>query len=505
MLTRLIQWYGKRVVYGTTGLVVILLLIGAYFVFHKTTPAEVVGENTKRVSVKEAGALGEESIALHTVGTVRAVSEARLETESSGRVVSVNAAIGDHVTAGSILASIENSRERAALLQAEGAYEAAQASNAQSGIGLSGATVSAQNTYRTAYTTGDDIIRNLIDELFSNPESQNPGIRIGAKGQAPELVEERKALEGVLNSWKQKIVESSASPDEQIDRLNEAEKDLTRIGTFVSSFALFMSNADPDEIFTPEVISTYKTRLSVARSRIDTTLQTISSARESLRSAQQSTQGSHVASESSARIKQALGSLRSAQAAYEKTLVRSPISGEVNAFYLRANEYIGMNAPAAVVANNNALEITTSVSEEERALIAIGNKVTVNDTLGGTITRIAPAVDPQTGKIEIKISVDDEKATTLENGTTVSLELQGAGVETQNPDLRIPLRALKITAEGPTIFTVKDDGALESHSVTLGALIGDVVVVESGIDKTTRIVTDARGLKEGEKVEIVTE
>lgn len=506
MFIRLVNWYGKRVVYGVLGLILILLLTGGYFLFHKTTAVEVVVPSKKRVEVKEAGALGEESIALKTVGTVRAVSEARLQTESSGRVTAVNVAIGDHVSAGAVLASIENSRERASLLQVEGAYESAQSASAQSGIGLSEAEVGAQNAYRTAFTTSDDVIRNLADELFLNPTSQNPGFRIDSKGQAIALITERASLEILLNTWSQNIQTSdSVTPEQKIQNLDEAEKDLTRIGAFVSKVTLLVSDAKADTVFTDSVLSTYKTRFSAARVRIDGTLQSISIARATLRNTIQSAQGGGaVSSDSAARIKQALGALRGAQSAYEKTIVRSPISGVVNAFYLRANEFIGMNAPAAVVANNGALEITTSVSEEERVLIAVGNKVMINDTIEGTITRIAPALDPQTGKIEIKISLKDEKNTTLQNGTTVSLSLAGVGTPKKVTELRVPLRALKITAEGPIAFSVKPDSTLEARPVVLGALVGDVVVIQSGIDTTTKIVTDARGLKEGESVEVVT-
>ena len=512
MFTRLVNWYGKRVVYGVLGLVLVLLLTGGYFLFHKTTTVDVVTPSKKRVEVKEAGALGEESVALKTVGTVRAVSEARLQTESSGRVTAVNVAIGDHVSAGSVLASIENSRERASLLQAEGAYESAKASlesaqttNAQSNISLAAANVAAQNAYRTAFTTGDDVIRNLSDELFSNPTTENPGVRIDSKGEAVSLIKERTALGHLLDSWNGSLATSdTSSVAEKIQLLTEAENDLTRIGAFVSQLSQLVSDADGDATFTKDVLASYKTRFGAARSRIDITLQSISVARASLRSTTQTAENGSVTSDSAGRIKQAQGVLASAQSAYEKTIVRSPISGVVNAFYLHENQFVGMNAPAAVVANNGALEITTSVSEEERVLIAVGNKVMINDTIEGTITRIAPAIDPQTGKIEIKISLKDEKNTTLQNGTTVSLSLAGVGTPKKVTELRVPLRALKITAEGPIAFSVKPDSTLEAHPVVLGALVGDVVVIQSGIDTTTKIVTDARGLKEGESVEVVT-
>lgn len=505
LFKRLISWYGKPVVFGTLGVAVALLGTGIFFIVSKDTATDALPTPKKQVSVRPAGELAQGTTFLKTIGTVRAVSEARLETEASGRVTAVNVALGDTVGAGAVLASIENSRERAALLQAEGAYEAAQASNAQSGLGLTEAIVDAQNTYRTAFTASDDIVRNLTDELFSNPNSRNPSMRIDSQGTAPALNAERVLLGDILTEWNAGVstFTKPQTAETALARLDEAEQRLTRTSAFVSQLAGLVSEADADTEFTEDILSSYKTRLSGARSRIDATLQSITSARSTLKNAEQSVTGGMITSDSAARIKQALGSLRAAQSAYEKTLVRSPISGVINALYLKQNEFVGQSQPAVIIANNNALEITTAVSEEERALISAGDAVVINETIPGTITRIAPAVDPQTGKVEVKVSVTEKQVQTLTNGTTVSLSLSAEHTSKPSTTISLPLRALKITPQGPIAFTVSDTGTLQSVSVELGPITGDTVVIARGLDASTQIVTDARGLKDGESVEII--
>jgi len=507
LYNRLVLWYGKRVVYGTLALVFILAGIGIFFLASQDATTETPATTKKQVSILEAGQLASDTTLLKTIGTVRAVSEARLETEASGRVTSVTVTLGDTIAAGTVIASIENSRERAALIQAEGAYEAAQASNAQSGLGLTEALADAQNTYRTAFTASDDIVRNLTDELFSNPTSRSPSMRIDSQGTAPALNAERVLLGDMLTEWNTDVstLTTPQTAETALTRLAEAEQRLTRTGAFVSQLAGLISEVDADTVFTEDILSSYKTRLSAARSRIDTSLQNVSSARASLKNAEQSATGGVVTSDAAARIKQALGSLRAAQSAYEKTLVRSPISGVVNALYLKQNEYVGQSQPAAIIANNNALEITTAVSEDERSLLSIGDAVTINETIPGTITRIAPAVDPQTGKVEVKVSVTEKEEQTLTNGTTVSLALAAAKKQSQTATLSLPLRALKITPQGPVAFTVSDTGTLQAVAVELGPITGEAVVIMSGLDATTKIVTDARGLKDGEIVDIISQ
>lgn len=503
VLNRLIAWYGKRAVYGALAAIFLLVIIGGSFAIFgggEATPDEA--SSGKRIVLKEAGMLETEGAGLRTVGTVRAISEARLETEAGGRVTSVTVALGDRVSAGQVLASIENSRERAALLQAEGAYESALILNNQDSNNLEESEFVAENTFRTSLTVADNAIRNLADELFTNPDSPNPGLRIDGQGQATRLGSERRALEDVLDTWTSKVQDGVRG--DKLALLHDAERDLIRINSFITDLGILVAEEDANAEYTAEVLSTYKTRFLSARSSLDSTLGSVSSARTALENALQSASDTTATTESDARLKQALGSLRAAQASYEKTLVRSPIAGVVNAMYLRANEYVSQGIPAAIVANNSALEITTSVNEEERALVSVGQKVMINGDHSGVVTRIAPAVDPATGKIEVKISVDADTDGALENGTTVSLVLEGTPVETNRP-LRIPLKSIKITPQGPMVFIINDAGELAMQSVTLGTIVGNSAEIKAGLERTTKIVTDARGLKEGEQFEVVTE
>lgn len=108
-----------------------------------------------------------------TVGTVRAFTEASVTSETGGRVVSVNALLGQTVPASFIVATLENASERAAVLQAEGAYEAALAAAAQGNISVSEANtalVTAQNsavsTVLSSYNTVSGVIRNSVDDFL---------------------------------------------------------------------------------------------------------------------------------------------------------------------------------------------------------------------------------------------------------------------------------------------------------------------------------------------------
>jgi hypothetical protein len=113
-------------------------------------------------------------------------------------------------------------------------------------------------------------------------------------------------------------------------------------------------------------------------------------------------------------------------------------------------------------------------------------------------------LDPTTGKIEVKIGITGSQSS-LTDGSTVTVALTrstttntAAGSPTNTP-ITIPIAAAKITPTGPVVFTVSSS-TLVANPVVFGAIAADQVVIVSGITPETDIVTDARGLSEGETV-----
>lgn len=484
-----------------------------YMVFR--TPAAIdapVAVEAPRVTIESVRAMTTGS-SFTAVGAVSAVSEAKLQTESGGRVTAVTVKLGDTVAAGTILARLESAAESATLLQAQGAYEAAQAGAAQSGIGVNEAqngVVSAQNagvtTYKNAYTTVSSAVYNTLDQFFSDPNSQIPGVRLGS-GDTATLNANRVSLQSSLPLWQTKTLTLKNTSDLEAS-FKEAETTTKLVLSMVDSFTAIIQKNDASSRYTEAELLQIGATLSGLRAELTGVLSSIDGARTGIKAAADAANRAKIAgsgnvvSGADAQVKIALGSLRAAQANYEKTLVRTPISGVVNALYLKTGEYAAPSKPAAIVANNGSgLEITTSVSQEDSVKLAIGDIVTIDKTATGTIAAIAGAIDPTTGKVALKISVAD--GTTLKNGSTVSIQFTLSS-EKEAKDIMIPLSAIKMTGSGPVVFTVGTDTKLEPLTIVLGAIAGENVVVTEGITLDSQIVVDARGLKAGEVVTVVT-
>lgn len=477
-----------------------LVLIGLFMLL--TGKKADGNENSLRtVTLESVGALSGNGSSVSVVGTVRSVSEADILSQNGGTVRKVHTALGASVPAGFIIAELENASERAVVLQAQGAYEAALAARSitllqagNTGQSLGEAQLSARNTYRSAFTTLDSSLENYVDPIMSGTGR--------VEGLNTDITQMRSELAAEVRTWRSGLDTADTRDPEQL--LAQAETIVQHASTFLTELSRHVNSNDSG------ATATQKAGLATARASIDGLLVSISSERSALRSAQtaasvagaQTTTTSTQTASADASVKQALGSLRLAQASLEKTMVRAPIGGTINFLPIRVGDYVTSFTHVATVANNGSLEILAYVSEDDRELIAPGEKVTVEEKYEGVVTSIAPALDPTTKRIEMHIAVSG--ATELVNGQSVRIAFANVVVtntEATGPVL-LPLSAVKLRTSDRIVFTVNEESRLVAVPVEIGEVRGDRIEIVSSLPLEVRIVTDARGLAEGQEVNV---
>lgn len=450
------------------------------------------------------------------VGIVRAIDEVQIQSEVGGRVTSVRANAGDTVTAGTIIATLENASQEAALLQAQGSYEAALASAAQSEVGVSDAENTllvaqnnAINVYRTAYTTVSSIVFTDIDIFFSDPNSVIlPGVRINSFGNSDYLNVTRKSLKQVFTDWKNSL--STITPQSNLDMaLSDARTHTQTVISMTDTLISAVNRAEKNDTLEGKLLSEYIGDLNTARATLNGMLSAIASAETTLISASENLErarlggdGSATYSLANAQVKQALGVLRSAQANYEKTVFRSPITGVVNSLSVKNGDFISALSPIAEIANNDALHISIFVSERDLPRFAVGGMVDIEGGTEGSIISIAPALDPTTQKIEVVVA---SESTELINGNTVTVtprDTDSTQTTHRGGPVRVPITAIKFNASEGSILIV-ENGVLVAKPVTLGLIQGSYVTIEEGVSHETVFVLDARGRNAGEHVEAI--
>ena len=465
------------------------LLIGGIVLANQGTQ-ETNGPEGRFVTLATVGELSGTGGSVDLIGTVRSVTEANILAQSGGTVRSVRTRLGANVPAGYIIAELENAAERAAVLQAEGSYDAAVAArNAQS---LPDTQDAARNAYRSAFTTLDTTLENDVDTFFGGPTPTGPNLLIYPDAEeANRLSRERARIDDLMRSFEaNQATANTRSPQALLD---EAEAIARQVQIFLNQLADAANQRDS------RVTAAQTAALASARADVNAVLASIASARTTLRSGTVSATASADAS-----VKQALGALRGAQANLERTVVRAPIGGQVNFLPIRVGDYVTSLQHVATVAQNGALEIVAYVSEDNRDLLVAGGRVIVEDEYEGVITSVAPALDPTTKQIEVHVAVTGTSE--LVNGQSVHIALpdlapREESVEAEGPVL-LPLASVKLRAGDRIVFSVGEDSRLVAHAVEVGEVRGDRIEIRTPLPKELRIVADARGLAEGELVQV---
>ncbi len=467
-----------------------VLLIAGISLLHSLGNVAETPNELRTVTLASAGSLSGTGNGSSVIGTVRSIAEAQILAESGGTVRSVRTQQGASVPAGYVIAELDNASQRAVVLQAEGAYDAAIA--ARNSVSPVDAATAARNAYQSAFSALEYTLENEVDSFYGAPGPYGPNFALGDGRFAQNFFPTKRAdIDRMIDAWRANLASASNRDPEQL--LTEAVATVSTTNALLQNIAEIVnargSNASAAQI----------ADLASARATVSAQASVLASARESYRNKNVGSSASVDAS-----VKQALGNLRGAQAQLEKTLIRAPLAGTVNFLPIRVGEYVTAFTHVATVAQNGALEIVTYVSEDEREQLSVGDTVTINDTVRGVITRVAPALDPSTRQIEVHVAVTSDTKN-LVNGQSVRVTLPNAPVLAQSAlpgPLMLPLASVKLRSNDRVVFTVDTEGRIVSNPITIGTVRGDRIEVLTGVSADMRIVTDARGLSEGEKVRI---
>ena len=467
----------------------LVLLVAAALQLGGSAPAAEVADSVAHVELASVASLSNEGGPLPVTGKVASVSQASISALSGGQITSLPRKLGDRVAAGSVIASFENSSQQAAVLQARGSYESALAG--QRAVSPVDSVAAARNAFRSAYSTLDTVLHANVDAFFGGPTAYGPKILIPTPMyDFAELPRDRTAVDESMDRYRDAL--DSADTTDPAALLARATTAAQQVSDLLTK--LGVAAQDRESRATPAQLSA----LASARASVSALSSTLSAASQSYRSSSVTTTSS-----TDAAVTIALGGLRAAQAALEKTYVRAPISGTIVSLPVHRGDFVSPGAMVAVISNPGALQIESYVTSADAKTLQVGGKAAIEGGTPGTITFIAPALDPTTGKIQVKISPTGSQGA-LTDGSTVSVTLDrlSAGKKgAAKSAISIPIAAAKMTPQGPVVFTVASS-TLVSHPVTFGAIVGGQVEVAKGLTPDMDIVVDARGLSEGQEVEV---
>ena len=209
-----------------------------------------------------------------------------------------------------------------------------------------------------------------------------------------------------------------------------------------------------------------------------------------------------------AAIQSARASLDSDLAAVEKSKldlsfceIRAPISGRTGNLLVHAGNYVKANGDTSLVVINQIEPAFVSFSVPEDKLAAIRRlsaagrlavRATTKDApdkpATGTLSVVDNTVDTTTGTIRLKATFANA-GSALWPGQFVDVSL---ALDTKADAVVVPSEAVQAGQKGSFIYVVKADQTVEARLVTTGQLVGNKLVIESGLKAGETVVTDGQ-------------
>jgi len=186
------------------------------------------------------------------------------------------------------------------------------------------------------------------------------------------------------------------------------------------------------------------------------------------------------------------------------TGIESPIDGVVGFVYVEEGQLVGVGTPVAHVVNDDTVEVEVGLNENQVAGLRGGRRASLRvraypgDVFRGEVEYVGPKADELTRTYPVRVVVPNARGR-LRSGMVAEVTMAAR----EFGDVLIIERDWVVMRFGePAVFVVADSAA-ELRRVTLGSIIGDRVIVTSGLEPGDQVVSFGQDqLSEGALVDV---
>jgi HlyD family secretion protein len=429
-------------------------------------------------------------------GNVQPVAEASFGFQTTGTVKSIPVVVGQHVSAGDLIASLSDDATYASLLGAQASLQEAQANLADNQtntqIAYTNAQKSAVASVADAYNKVQNAVVQNLNTLFSNSQSGNPTLLVQTQTYSEErqIEMEQVAVIQALQNWKTEINSASSTSAETL--LTDTQTYLNTVTTFSTSLAAAVNQFSANASTNAQSVATADlATVNTADATIVSAVSEVTSAGNALSSA---TPQSIAALE--AKVAEAEATVANWQAQYNESKVTAPFDGVITEIDPQVGDLISANTVEFSEMSDQQYKVEVNVPETDITNINVGDPANITlDAFGdsvifpATVTEVDPAETVIEGVPTYKVTLmfvnQDSR---IRSGMTANIDITAATIPNV---LAIPFRAIIDTNGSTTVQVIAPDGVtLQSIPVVVGLKGSDgMVQVISGIATGTAVVT----------------
>lgn len=172
----------------------------------------------------------------------------------------------------------------------------------------------------------------------------------------------------------------------------------------------------------------------------------------------------------------------------DDAVVKSPMSGTINARYVELGTLIAPNVPLFDIVNGGQLKVIVGVPESKVVSLSKGQKVTLSSstTPGKTYTGSVNYIGIKTDRglnypVEIYLDRDSD--------LRIGMYLKACfSANASRNAILVPRKAVVGSAKAANVYVVENGRAVQ-REITLGEMVGDKVEVLSGVEAGDEIIT----------------
>lgn len=432
-------------------------------------------------------------------GNLAPVEQADLNFASSGTVQTVYAQVGQTVTVGTLLATLDTSLLSAQLLQAQATLASAQSKLAQDEAGPSASSLtSAENQVSAALVALGNAQTSLADTKAINAQAV-----AAAQAAAQVLINTAQtavtAAQAAVTSDKANLaVDTTAMNAACTPPSGSCAADQAIVATDTTKLTadqLILSNANAGltTAEAPVTAATVKAQQSndQAAASLASTQQQYSAAKSSLAAVQTSTSPQTIQMDD-AQVEIDQVNVNSVQHQLDGATITSPIPGIVSQVNVKAGQGFssGGSTYAVIVFSPTSYDVTGTVSDSQINLIAVGQQAEVTpagatQALLGKITSIAPAATVSSGVATFAVTAQlTDTSNSIKPGVSATVNIV---VNQVVHVLTVPTSAVHTSAAGSTVLILVN-GKPQSVAVQTGASDPTRIEITSGLQLNEVVV-----------------
>ena len=445
---------------------------------------------------------------------------ARVAPSTPGRLLTVRVREGDRVTAGEVIATLDNRPQQAQAQSARAALSVSEAQAQEAQLAARAAATDQGNSAKVAQLALDAArldrdngvkqAQNALQEAQTDLRKTQAGARPQEIAQADQAVRQAQLTRDRANielQRTQKLLSIGIAATRQVDDAQTA-LDLANstLESAKQAAALVKAGARPEDLQAAQLrVEGAQELLRQAQTSGEAKVQ---QAQGALKQAQESI-GQVAVKQQDARafartVAQKQADLAAAQSSANYAEVHAPLSGIVTRRALNPGDMADVTNPIVEISDARSLNLIANLSAADATKLRAGMpaRITTPDFPGKTFTGSVLSVgqvDPQTNLLAVRIAVYNA-GDTLRIGGYALAEIV---MHTDPHAVVVPKQAVLAHDGKSVVFVVGKDDVAHQTEVSVGPEHNGFVEITEGLKPDTRIVNlrglRARGRRQGER------